>query len=111
WIGVAGFALGAFLIGLVTQRKRFDLGPVFALVFFGSIIYRRIRNRRMSTVSRFAKRAGKLPEVRLVTGQGNQITVIVERPTAKTYLKLNSLLASANGGLFHGEPFTLNVRE
>ncbi len=111
WIGIAGFALGAFLVGMATQKKDFSLGPFFALVFFGSVFYRRFRNRRIGTMAKFAKRAGKLPEVRLVTGQGTQITVIVERPTAKTYLKLNSLLAAANSGLFHGEPFTLNVRE
>ena len=37
--------------------------------------------------------------------------MVVDRPTAKTYLKLNSILAQTNSGLFHGEPFTMSVRE
>jgi hypothetical protein len=111
FVGIAGFALGAFLVGAVLRGGEFNLGPFFALLFFAAIFYRRFRNRRANAVSKFARRAGKLPEVRLVTYDGARITVAVERPTAKTYVKLNSLLAAANGGILHGPPFTLAVRE
>jgi hypothetical protein len=111
WVGIAGFALGALIVGLVLREGRFNLGPFFAAVFFAAIFYRRFRNRRANAVAKFARRAGKLPEVRMVTSDGLRITVVVAHPTAKTYVKLNSHLASANAGLLHGAPFTLNVRD
>jgi predicted Ser/Thr protein kinase len=110
WVAIAGFAVGGLVVAILTRSEN-KFGAFFALVFFGSLFYRRFRNRRQSAISRFAKRAGKLPEVRMVTCHGSQFTVVVERPTAKTYLKLNGFLASANGHLFHGEPFTMSVRE
>ena len=111
WIAIAGFAAGAFLVGVVFSNGKFNMGPVFALLFFGSIFYRQVRNRRINALAKFGKRAAKLPEVRLVTAKGSNILVIVDHPTAKTYVKLNSILAQTNSGLFHGEPFTLSVRE
>lgn len=111
WIAIAGFAAGAFLVGVVFEKGRFNMGPVFAVMFFGAIFYRRFRNRRLGALAKFGKRAAKLTEVRLVTATGTNILVVVDNPTAKTYVKLNSILAQTNGGLFHGEPFTLSVRE
>jgi serine/threonine protein kinase len=110
WVGVAGFALGGMLVAAFADRKN-SIGPLLFVVFVGSIVWRKFRNRRQNAVMGFAKRAGKLSEVRLVSYQGNCITVVVSHPTAKTYLKLNALLASANGRLFHGEPLTMSVRE
>jgi tRNA A-37 threonylcarbamoyl transferase component Bud32 len=111
WVGIAGFALGALLVGVILRGGRFNFGPFFFFLFVGALSYRWFRNRRANAVGKFARRAGKLPEVRLVTSVENRITVVVDRPTAKTYVKLNSLLASANSGLLHGQPFTLAVRE
>jgi len=111
WVGIAGFALGALLVGVILRGGRFNFGPFFFFLFVGALTYRWFRNRRANAVGKFARRAGKLPEVRLVTSVENRITVVVDRPTAKTYVKLNSLLASANSGLLHGQPFTLAVRE
>lgn len=111
WIAIGGFAAGAFLVGVVFSRGRFNFGPVIALAFAGAYFYRKFRNRRVDAVAKFGKRAAKLSEVRLVTANGSNILVVVHHPTAKTYVKLNSLLARANSGLFHGEPFTLSVRE
>ena len=74
-------------------------------------IFWSFRNRRHREVSRFVKRASSLREVRLVAFQGGQFTVVADRATAKTYLKLNALLTSANKHLFHGEPMTMVIRE
>jgi hypothetical protein len=62
-------------------------------------------------VQKFAKKARKLPEVRLVSYQNGEIVVIADRPTAKTYLKLNALCAQANRHLLHGAPLHMTVRE
>lgn len=110
WVGVAGFALGGILVAAFANRKD-NIWPLLFVVFVGSIVWRKFRNRRQDAVLGFAKKAGKLPEVRLVSCHGNCITVVVSHPTARTYLKLNALLANANGRLFHGEPLTMSVRE
>ena len=39
------------------------------------------------------------------------LTVIAQEPKARTYLKLNAMLHSANSGLYQAPPFTLVVRE
>jgi serine/threonine protein kinase len=111
WIGVAGFAIGGLLMAILGSNSNNKVAPFFVAIFFASIFYRKFRNRRQSAITRFARRAGKLPEVRVVTCNGSRFTVIVDRPTAKTYLKLNGFLAAANGHLFHGEGFTIDVRE
>jgi tRNA A-37 threonylcarbamoyl transferase component Bud32/membrane protein implicated in regulation of membrane protease activity len=110
WIGVAGFALGGlFVAGIASDRV--NMGPFFALLFGGVIFWRRFRTRRHRSAAGFARAASKLREVRLVSQRGNELVVVVDRPTAKTYVKLNALLSRANGHLLHGAPFTLAVRE
>ena len=47
----------------------------------------------------------------MITLHQGEFTVVVENPTAKTYLKLNALLTSSNERLYHGDPMTLVVRE
>ena len=37
--------------------------------------------------------------------------MVAEDPTAKTFVKLNSLLESANNKLYHSPPFRMTVRE
>ena len=58
-----------------------------------------------------AKQAAKMDEVRVVSVQEAQVTVVVERPLAKTFVHLNSLTDRINNKLFFGERFTLAVRE
>ncbi len=60
---------------------------------------------------RFVKKASALKEVRLIAFSRGEFTVVAERPTAKTYLKLNALLTGANERLFRGDPMTMVVRE
>ena len=75
------------------------------------IMFRRFRNRGQREMRRFVKKASTFSEVRLISFSGNAFTVVADRPTAKTYLKLNALLTTANERLFHGEPMTMLVRE
>ena len=110
WVGLGGVLVGAILVGTLS-RKGSGLGTLIAAVAIASVFYRRFRNRRQSAIARFARKAAKLPELRMVTCNGSEFLVVVDRPTAKTYLKLNALLADANGHLFQGQPFTMNVRE
>jgi tRNA A-37 threonylcarbamoyl transferase component Bud32 len=110
WVAIAGFLLGALLVASIASR-RINLGPLIVLFFAGLLFWRRFRTRRERAAAGFARNASKLREVRLVTCIDNEIVVLVDRPTAKTYVKLNALLTRANGRLLQGQPFKLTVRE
>ena len=111
WPLLFGAAAGGVVVAILVGKGS-DSIPILMLFFFiGLPVFNRFRNRRGRAVVRFAKKASGLKEVRLVTLQGNQITVIAGNPTAKTYLRLNSLLTSANQRLFHAEPLSMVIRE
>jgi serine/threonine protein kinase len=108
-------ASAAVIVTLVLVAVfRVDTGSLPALISFGIlglIVFRRIKNKRHRLVKSFAKQAAKMEEVRLVSVQDEQVTVVVDRPLAKTYVHLNSLMDRMNNKLFFGARFTLVVRE
>jgi len=110
WIGIAGFVLGAIVVASIFSH-RIDFGPFIGLFILGLIFWRRFRTRRERAAAGFARNASKLREVRLVTCLDTELVVVVDNPTAKTYVKLNAFLTRANGRLLQGQPFKLTVRE
>ena len=112
WVGVAGAAFGGLLIALLLGSDVDNVfPPLLILLAVGAVMFRRFRNRGQREVRRFVKKASGLKEVRLVTFAKGEFTVVADRPTPRTYLKLNALLSSANERLYRGEPMTLVVRE
>jgi hypothetical protein len=89
-----------------------DTGPGLFFTTVGALfVWRRFRNRRIRLARRFAARAKKIPEVRLVALDGMRFTVVADRAQAKTYVRANALLDSLNASMFFGDPFTLVVRD
>ncbi len=114
WALVAGAVLGGLTISMMIGgggRGESILMPLILLTLAGTGMYRRFRNRGQREMMRFVKKAAAMKEVKLVTFHKGQFTVAVDAPTAKSYLKLNALLSSANQRLYSGEPMTLLVRE
>ncbi len=111
WPFAAGVLTGATLMSLAVGGSGDALKLVFALALVSLVVYRFLRNRGQRSIHKFSRKASSLREVRLVTFGSGQFTVVVEEPTAKTYLKLNALLTTANERLFHGEPMTMVVRD
>ena len=112
WGAVAGAVLATLLLLFFLGGER---GPSFGgLVMaagIGALMFRRFRNRGQREVRRFVKKASDVKEVRLIAFHKGEFTVAADHPTAKTYLRLNALLTSANERLFRGEPMTMVVRE
>jgi uncharacterized protein (DUF58 family) len=108
---VVGAVLGALLISLLTSTSNSSIVSLFLVLLAGAVLYRRFRNRGQREVQRFVRRASAVKEVRLVTFHNGQFTVITQASTAKTYVKLNALLAAGNERLYHGDPMTLVVRD
>jgi len=99
------------LISMVAGGGDRSLGSLLFVLVVGTFLFRRFRNRGQREMRRFVKKVATLKEVRLVTFHKGQFTVVADGPTARTYLRLNALLATSNERLFHGDPMTLIVRE
>jgi hypothetical protein len=65
----------------------------------------------MRLMKRFAGKAARIPEVRLITWQQNKATVVVDRMQAKIYLRINGLMEDVNRKMFFGDPLTVVVRD
>jgi len=111
WAAIGGAIVGGlFFSWLLGSSERNWLG-LLAVAGIGALVFRRFRNRGHREARRFVKKASALKEVRLITLHQGQFLVVVESPTAKTYLRLNAQLAAANERLYHGDPMTLVIRE
>jgi hypothetical protein len=111
WAAIGGAVFGGLLFSWLFGSTRRDWFGLLMVLGIGAFIFRRFRNRGQREARRFVKKASTMKEVRLITLQQGQFLVAVESPTARTYLKLNALLASINEKLFHGEPMSLVIRE
>ena len=78
----------------------------------GLFVYRRLRNRRQKLVRRFVARLRKLPEVRLICLQENNLSVVVDQAQAATYARVHAHRRTGiNHKLYFGAPLTGTVRE
>jgi tRNA A-37 threonylcarbamoyl transferase component Bud32 len=111
WPFLAGAGTGGLLVFLIMGGSGISVASLIVFAVIGALVYRSIRNRGLKQARRFAARASGLKEVSLVSFHKGHFTVVVEEPTAKTYLKLNAYLSTANEKLFHGEPMTMAVRD
>jgi hypothetical protein len=86
-------------------------GNLIALGILGLFLWRRFRNRDRRLARKFASKARRLPEVRLVTLDGMKLTVATVSAVARTHVRLRALVDEINASMFFGEPFSLVVRE
>ena len=108
-VGFWGIALGSLILVVLFSDGGF--AGTLPFLAIGSIVFLRFRSKRRRTARKFAKKAGKIKPVTLVALDGDQFTIAVADAQAKTYVKLNSLLDSANGALYQGPPFEMTVRD
>ena len=105
----AWYAVGSLAAGLALYLS-FARGT-FALLLLASIyLYRHIRNRPHRVQELFVRRVAKIPEVRLITFHAGRFTVVVERPVAQLYGRINGHLQTCNRRLYFGEPMTVSIQ-
>ena len=86
--------------------------PVAAVVLpAGVLCYRRLRNRRHRLMKRFAAKVRKMKEVRVILFHENQVTVLVDKAMARTYVRVNALMEAVNRKQYFGDPYTVVVRD
>ena len=84
------------------------------LVVAGVVIllgYRWVRNRPRRLLRWFAGRVRKMPEVRIIARRDRQVTVVVDRAVANTYVRITAAMDRINRKRFFGEPYTVVVRD
>ena len=106
WYGLA--LLGVLLLVYLSLAR---VGPanVIWLVAVSLLIYRQIYHRSQRMQEQFVKRAAKIPEVRLIVFHSGHFNVVVDRPVAQLYGRLNQQLCTCNRKLYFGQPFTLSI--
>ena len=112
WAWPAGLGALAIVVLVVLFRSEGEVVPMLLMLAIGGLlVYRRIRNRRYRLTRRFATRARKLTEVRIVAVDGQRFTVVVDKALARTYVRINALVDTMNARMFFGEPFQVVVRD
>ena len=101
----------AVLLIVVLLVSGTDFGGLVATTVIGLLIYRWVRNRRNRLLKRFVSKIRNLKEVQVVLVRDSRITVIVDKKQARVYVRVNNLIETVNGKLFHGEPFEAIVRD
>ena len=106
WYGAGLVAVGFVLYWSVA---RVSAGTVIAPALAALFLFRFIRHQPQRLQEKFARRASKIPEVRMVASREHQITVVIDQPVAQLYGRLNGHLSNCNRKLFFGQPMTLTV--
>jgi hypothetical protein len=108
-----GVILGATAGGaaLYLSVSRIGTGGMLCLAFAVLYLYRFIRNRPHRMQETFVRRVAKVPEVLLIVLQGNQFTILVERPTSQLYTRINQHLRMCNRKLYFGPSLTVAIQQ
>jgi hypothetical protein len=109
WITIGAIAAGGALFFFVFSS--WDFPFIIFLSIVGLLIYRRTRNRSRRLLTRFTHKIRKMDEVRVIARRDRQVTVVVDKAVAKTYVRINAAMDKINEKHFFGEPFTLSVRD
>jgi serine/threonine protein kinase len=108
WTVIAAAAALAFFYFIL---NRWDLPLLIFLGFVGLFIHRWVKNRPRRLLKGFTARMKKMSEVRAVLRQDQQVTVIVDRAVANTYVRINAAMDKVNEKRFFGDPFEVTVRD
>ncbi len=108
-----GSALIAAAIGaaLYLLLIRWDLPVLIVFGLIGWGIYRRIQKRPRRMLNRFVGKVRKMPEVRLIARREREVTVVVDRAIARSYVRIHALMDQVNERRLVGDPFSVTVRD
>ncbi len=76
----------------------------------GLFIYRYCRNRPQRLREGLVGKISHLPEVHLITSSEQTVTVVVDRPAAQLYGRINQYTNNCNKSLFFGAPLSVVIR-
>jgi serine/threonine protein kinase len=110
-VGLGVAAAAGLLFSTLFRSEGNAFGRVLPLAIVGLLVFRRLRNRRHHLLRKLTSRVKKLPEVRIVTVDGQRVTVVADKALAKTYVRVNAAMDAVNASMFFGDPFSIVVRD
>jgi hypothetical protein len=106
WYGLGLLGMG---LALYWSVGKIGMSGLVFLTLAALYLYRHVRNRPHRIQEFFVRRVAKIPEVRLILFQDHQFTVVVDRPVAQLYGRINHHLRTSNRKLYFGQPITLSI--
>jgi serine/threonine protein kinase len=107
WL-IGGLAILGGIIYLIVNNS--GLGGYIALLVIGGLIYRNLRHQPRRVLQGMVRKLAKIPEVRLVSVRNQTITVVIDRPAAQLFTRVNQYVHDGNHKLFFGEPYQVSIR-
>jgi predicted Ser/Thr protein kinase len=108
WTAIGLAAAAAFFYFVLS---RWDLPLLIFLAVVALFGYRWVKNRSRRLLKRFTAKVKKIPGVRIITCRGEQVTVVVDKAVAGTYVRINATMNKINEKRFFAKPFTVTVRD
>ncbi len=105
---VMGAAIVAAAALLFTDLQ---MGNLFSFAVMGFFLYRFLKSRKRRILAAVTKKISAFPEVKAVAIKGDRMTVVIAKAPAKTYIRITSLIDSANRRLFFGKDVTGEIRD
>jgi serine/threonine protein kinase len=106
WYSLALISAGS---ALYFSIAKLGLGAFCFLLVVVAAVYRHFRTLPLRLEERFVRRVAKIPEVRLVSIHGVLATVVVDRPVAQLYGRINGHVQTHNRKLYWGQPMTVSI--
>ena len=105
-------ALGIPALGLLFYLAfaGVSASKILFLAIAGLFLYRNLRNRPRRLIGSLVRRVSRIPEVRLISSDAGRVTIIVDRPVAQLYGRINGYVHDCNQKLFFGQPLSVVIR-
>jgi len=101
----------AVVAAVVLIFTKIQWGNMIGSGIMALVAYRIVRNRKRRMLQGFTRKVSALPEVKAVIIKGDQVTVVMDKARAKTYIRITSLIDGINKKLFLGKPVAGTIKD
>lgn len=107
WLALGVLGLGAAIYSLLND---ISFGGLIFFLVLGALTYRYLRNQPRRQLEWLIRKCSKVPEVKLITVQGRNLTVVIDRPTGQLFERINRYVNLSNSKLYFSDPVSLAIR-
>jgi serine/threonine protein kinase len=107
--GLLVLAAVIVLMGVFIFTK-LQWGNLVGMAFIAFFIYRAMRNRKMRKLTSFTKKIAADPVVRAVIIRDDLVTVVTDKASAKTYIRIAGLIDSINRRLYLAKHILVEIK-
>jgi serine/threonine protein kinase len=86
-------------------------GNLVGMAFIAFFVYRGMRNRKMRKLTSFTKKVSADPLVRAVIIRDELVTVVTDKASAKTYIRIAGLIDSTNRKLYLAKHISVEIKD